>query len=75
MREKIEQRLIEFSISIIKMCRNLNDEFVSQHLAKQIVRSSTSCALNFGEAQGAESRKDFIHKTSIVLKEDRKSVV
>jgi len=53
MRYQIENRLINFSISIIKLCRNLNNEYVSRHLASQIIRSSTSSALNYGEAQGA----------------------
>lgn len=42
---------------------------MTQHLSTQIIRSSTSAALNYGEAQAAESKKDFIHKTSLVLKE------
>ncbi len=75
MRHQIENRLIEFSVSIINLCRNLNNEYVSQHLASQIIRSSTSSALNYGEAQGAESQNDFIHKTSIVLKELRETHV
>ncbi|MBE9484252.1 MAG: four helix bundle protein, partial [Bacteroidetes bacterium] len=41
--------------------------------AVQIIRSSSSAALNYGEAQGAESKKDFIHKSSIVLKELRET--
>lgn len=73
MRIEIEKRLIDFSVSIINLCRNLNNEYVSQHLASQIIRSSTSSALNYGEAQGAESRKDFAHKISIVLKELRET--
>ncbi len=73
MRIEIEKRLIGFSVSIINLCSNLNHEFVAQHLSKQIIRSSTSSALNYGEVQGAESRKDFTHKASIVLKELRET--
>ena len=75
MRKIIENRLIDFSVSIINLCENMKNRFVSQHLANQLIRSSTSAALNYGEAQGAESRKDFIHKTSIVLKELRESQI
>ncbi len=75
MREIIEKRLIAFSVENINLCRNLNNEYVSQHLTNQLVRSSTSSALNFGEAQAAESRKDFIHKSSIVLKELRETFI
>ncbi len=75
MRIEIEKRLIDFSVSIINLCRNLNLEFVSQHLSTQIIRSSSSSALNYGEVQGAESRKDFAHKVSIVLKELRETYI
>jgi four helix bundle protein len=49
--------------------------FASKHLYSQIVRSATSAALNYGEAQTAESRKDFIHKLGIVLKELKETEV
>jgi len=42
---------------------------------KQIIRASTSAALNYGEAQGAESKSDFIHKVSIILKELRETQI
>ena len=38
-------------------------------MAGQILRSGTSPAPNYGEARGAESRKDFVHKLKVVLKE------
>ena len=38
-------------------------------MANQILRSGTSPAFNYGEARGAESRNDFVHKLGIVLKE------
>ncbi len=44
-------------------------------LAGQLVKSGTSPALNYGEAQSSESRKDFIHKIKIVLKELRETFV
>ena len=49
------------------------DNKVASHLAGQLLRSGTSPALNYGEAQSGESRKDFIHKMKIVLKELRES--
>ena len=45
----------------------------ANHLAGQLLRSGTSPALNYREAQSGESRKDFIHKIKIVLKELRES--
>ncbi|MBC35399.1 MAG: four helix bundle protein [Bacteroidetes bacterium] len=73
MRKTIEKRLIRFSVSIINFCKHLENDFASQHFSHQIIRSSSSSALNYGEAQGATSKKDFIHKTSIVLKELRET--
>ncbi len=74
-RIEIENRLISFAVKIIKLTRNLNSEFVSEHITKQIIRSSTSSALNYGETQGAESYNDFIHKMSTVLKELRETFI
>lgn len=71
----LEQRLIEFAIDIIKICNTLDGSYASQHLSKQVIRSSTSAALNYGEAQGAESSKDFVHKMKLCLKELRESLV
>ena len=53
----------------------MKDTKASNHLAGQLIRSGTSPALNYGEAQSGESRKDFIHKIKIVLKELRESYV
>jgi four helix bundle protein len=75
MGKEMENRLIEFSIDLKKTCADLKFDFLSQHLACQVLRSGTSAALNYGESQAAESKKDFIHKNSIVLKELRETLV
>ena len=75
MRKELENRLVELALSISRICKKLDKSYLSQHLTTQILRSSTSAALNYGEAQAAESRNDFIHKTSIVLKELRETKV
>jgi four helix bundle protein len=75
MRKELEDRLIAFAISLTEVCAGMNQNFISQHVSAQILRSGTSAALNYGEAQGAESKKDFIHKNSIVLKELRETHV
>lgn len=54
---------------------DLKNDFASVHLQKQLIRSSTSAALNYGEAQSAESKIDFVHKMKICLKELRESQV
>jgi four helix bundle protein len=75
MRKEMENRLINFSVDLFELSKILNSSFISTHLTNQILRSSTGAALNFAEALSAESRKDFIHKTSIVLKELRETNV
>jgi len=75
MRKELESRLINLAISIEKLCKELTRGFLAEHLTRQILRSSSSAALNYGEAQGAESKNDFIHKTSIVLKELRETQI
>jgi len=70
---ELEERLIAFSINCIEISKKMMEDKAGVHLMGQIIRSSTSCALNYGEAQSGESRKDFIHKIKIVLKELRES--
>ncbi len=71
----LEERLINFAVMIVEICENMPDTKVSNHLAGQLIRSGTSPALNYGEAQSGESRRDFVHKIKIVLKELRESYV
>ena len=52
---------------------NGNASFAGTHMSKQLIRAGTSAALNYAEAQSAESRRDFIHKLKIGLKELRES--
>ncbi len=75
MKKELQNRIIDFAAEVILLSVSLNKTFEAWHLKKQIIRSSTSSALNYGEAQHAESRKDFIHKLSIVLKELRETQV
>ena len=74
-RNQLEKRLIEFSINVIKFVEKLERGKANSYLANQIIRSSTSAALNYGEAQSAESPKDFIHKMQVGLKELRETFV
>jgi four helix bundle protein len=72
---ELENRLIDFSVLIIDIINELPDTKAGNHLAGQLIRSGTSPALNYGEAQSGESRKDFIHKIKIVLKELRETFI
>ncbi|MCC6413368.1 MAG: four helix bundle protein [Saprospiraceae bacterium] len=70
----IEERLITFAVRIVNIAEKLPKSFAAKHLAGQIIRSGTSPALNYGEAQAAESVADFIHKMKICLKELRETI-
>jgi four helix bundle protein len=69
----LEDRLIEYAALIIEITESLSNTKAGNHLAGQLVRSGTSPALHYGEAQSAESRNDFIHKLKVLLKELRES--
>jgi len=64
----LEERLIDFASDIIDVGEALPKTFAGNHLGGQLIRSGTSPALHYGEAQGAESRNDFIHKMKVCLK-------
>ena len=71
----LEERLIAFSTLIIEIVKDLPNNKIGNHLSGQIIRSGTSVSLNYGEAQSGESRRDFIHKMKIVLKELRETFI
>ncbi|MGB3606795.1 MAG: four helix bundle protein [Psychroserpens sp.] len=72
---QLEDRLIQFAIDIILVCKKIDKSFASEHLAKQLIRSATSSALNYGEARSGESTRDFLHKMKICLKELRECYI
>ena len=69
----LEQRLLEYSVRTIKVVESLPATRVGNHIADQLLRCGTSPYPNHGEAQAAESSKDFIHKIRIALKELREA--
>ena len=71
----LEERLIDFSVLIIEVSESLYNTPAGKHISGQIVRSGTSPALHYGEAQSAESRADFVHKLKVLLKELRETLV
>jgi four helix bundle protein len=72
----LEERLVDFAVQIIALAESLPSSKTGSHIAGQLVRSETSPTLNYGEAQSAESRSDFIHnKMKIVLKELRETSI
>jgi four helix bundle protein len=74
-RVNLELRLIDFSLKIDKLTSQLPSTKLCDRITDQMVRSSSSVAFNYGEAQSAESRNDFIHKMKVCLKELRECFV
>ncbi len=71
----LQDRLIDYAVRIIKLSEALPDSKAGKHVASQILHSGTSPAPNYGEAQSAESKADFIHKIKIGLKELRETEI
>ena len=68
----IENRL---AVRVLNVTEALPNTKAGNHIAGQLVRSGISPAPNYGEAQSAESRRDFVHKMKICLKELRESLI
>ena len=69
----LEERLLEYAARVIRMVEELPNTRSGNHVAGQLLRSGTSPLPNHGEAQAAESRRDFIHKMKICHKELRET--
>ncbi len=69
----LEERLLEFAARIIRVSESLKRSRAGNHIADQLLRSGTSPFGHHGEAEGAESRDDFIHKLKVCYKELRES--
>src|ERR671931_957629 len=67
--DSLQRRLVSFAVKIIELVGRLPKTSAGKHISGQILRSGTSPAPNYGEARGAESHADFVHKLGIVLKE------
>lgn len=71
----LEERLINFSVRIVRLVDYLPDTKTANHIRGQLLRCGTAASPNYAEARDAESRADFIHKLKIVLKELRETKV
>jgi four helix bundle protein len=74
-RHELQKGLIDFAVFIVQITEKMPKSFAGKHLGGQLLRSGSSPALNYGEAQSAESKRDFKHKLSICLKELRETHV
>ena len=68
-----EDRLVRFAGECIFFTRKLERTYENEYYKNQLIRSSGSSSLNFGEAQGTISDKDFVFKVGLAVKELKES--
>jgi four helix bundle protein len=70
----IRERTFDFAVRIVKLCQRLDKiPGVPRTLSNQLLKAGTSVGANVEEAQGGQSRPDFISKNNIALKEARET--
>ena len=67
--DQLSERMLDFVVAVVKIVDSLPKTVAGRHIGEQLLDAGTSCGANYEEGCGAESRSDFIHKMSIVLKE------
>lgn len=72
--DDISLRLVDLAVAALRLVSTLEDSPTGKHIARQLIRSSTSGGANYEEARSAESHADFIHKVGIAAKEVRETV-
>jgi four helix bundle protein len=74
-RTRLENRLVTFASQVTLLAESLPASITGKYFTSQLIRSSCSPALNYGEACSAESDSDFIHKMKVALKELRETFI
>ena len=69
----LEERLVNFAADTTVFCQKIPNNFTGNYYSNQLLRSTGSSALNFGEMQGAQSTRDFSNQAAICLKELKES--
>ena len=69
----IRERTFQFAVRVLKTTGTFPRSVPAEVIQRQLVRAATSIGANVEEADGAESKADFIHKVSIAAKEARES--
>ena len=70
---EVSERLLDYGVRAIRVVESLPRTLIGRRIGDQLLRSSIAVGANYEEAQGAESREDFVHKLQIALKEVRES--
>jgi four helix bundle protein len=73
--QALQRRFVSFAANVIEISMTLPRTRHGSHISSQLLRSAAAAAANYGEARGAESKSDFIHKLRIVLKELNETAV
>ena len=71
--DDLEDRLLDFAVNIVELIESFPTTRAGNHIAGQLLRCGTSPLSNHGEVEAAESRRDFVHKLRIRLKELRET--
>lgn len=69
----IQERTFEFGVRVIRLVDRLPRTTAGIQIGRQFIASGTSVGANMQEADGAESKADFVHKTAVALKEAKES--
>jgi four helix bundle protein len=69
----IRERSFQFAVRIVRAVRRLPGDAASRVVVHQLVKAATSVEANVEETDGAESKRDFVHKLSIARKETRET--
>ena len=69
----IQERTFRFAVRVVRLVERLPRDGAGLVVGRQVARSATSVGANVEEADGAESKRDFIHKMSIAHKEARET--
>ena len=70
----LEERTAKFGEDVIFFVKQIDRNSINNPIITQLIRSSTSIGANYMEANGAESKKDFIHKIHICKKESKETM-
>jgi four helix bundle protein len=73
--EQLQERLVAFAAEVCTHAKQVPRDRATDHIIEQVVRAAASPAANYAEARAAQSRRDFIHKMGICLKELRETQV
>lgn len=69
----LDDRLLDYSVSIVRLVESMTGTKAANHVGGQLLRSGSSPYFNHGEAEAAESPRDFVHKMGVCLKELRET--